>query len=108
MVIIEAREGGKGIGVMGKDGKVNFEELDVLINAVGLEKTMIEAPDKGQQQTIYMRYGAKANVGNIQPRDVMSTAALRAGLRGDTICTLRKEDWQKYHDAQKAPDDYRI
>jgi len=108
MVIIEAREGGKGIGVMGKDGKVNFDELDVLIDAVGLENTMIEAPDKGQQQTIYLRYGPKANVGNVQPRDVMSVAALRGGLRGDTISALRKEDWKKYHADQNAPDEYNI
>ena len=108
LVIIEAREGGKGIGVMGKDGKVNFEELDVLINAVGLENTMIEAPDKGQQQTIFMRYGAKANVGNIQPKDVMSVGALRGGLRGDTISALRKQDWKDYHTAQNAPGDYNI
>jgi len=75
MVIIEARESGKGIGVMDKDGKVDFGELDVIINAVGLANTMIEAPDKSQQQTIYMRYGPEANIGNVQPRDVMSTAA---------------------------------
>jgi phosphosulfolactate synthase len=108
MVIIEAREGGKGIGVMGKDGSVKFEELDVLIDAVGLENTMIEAPDKGQQQTIYMRYGPKANVGNVQPKDVMSAAALRAGLRGDTISSLRKDNWKKYHAGQNAPAEYNI
>lgn len=108
MVIIEARESGKGIGVMDKDGKVDFGELDVIIDAVGLGNTMIEAPDKSQQQTIFMRYGPEANVGNIQPRDVMSTAALRAGLRGDTISALRKEQWNKYHTSQKAPKDYMI
>ena len=108
MVIIEAREGGKGIGVMGKNGKVDFDELDVLVEAVGLENTMIEAPNKEQQQAIFMRYGPKANVGNVQPRDVMSAAALRGGLRGDTISALRKEDWQKYHSSEKAPDEYKI
>jgi len=108
MVIIEAREGGKGIGVMDKDGKVDFSELDVIIDAVGLANTMIEAPDKSQQQTIFMRYGPGANIGNIQPRDVMSAGALRAGLRGDTISTLRKEDWNKYHESQNAPDNYKV
>lgn len=108
MVIIEAREGGKGVGIMGKDGKVNFDELDVLIDAVGLENTMIEAPDKDQQQTIFMQYGPKANIGNVQPRDVMSVGALRGGLRGDTISALRKEQWKKYHTAENAPDIYSI
>lgn len=108
MVIIEAREGGKGTGVMGKDGKVDFAELDALIDAVGLEKTMIEAPDKGQQQTIYMRYGPKASIGNVQPRDVLSVGALRAGLRGDTIIALRNDDWRTYHNSVSAPDVYKI
>jgi phosphosulfolactate synthase len=106
MVIIEAREGGKGIGVMDEKGKVRFDELDLIINAVGLEKTMIEAPDKGQQQTIYMRYGAKANIGNVQPKEVVAASALRAGLRGDTISVVRANDWKKYHASQNAPADY--
>jgi len=108
MVIIEAREGGKGIGVMGKDGKVNFDELDVIIDAVGLANTMIETPEKGQQQTVFMRYGAGANIGNVQPRDVLSAVALRSGLRGDTIRALRKKKWEKYHAAEGAPDDYKL
>ncbi len=107
MVIIEARESGKGIGVMGKSGEVNFTELDVILDAVGLEKTMIEAPEKAQQQAIYMKYGPKANIGNVQPRDVLSVGALRSGLRGDTISALRKDDWKKYHDSVHAPDDYK-
>jgi len=108
MVIIEARESGKGIGVMDKDGKIDLSELDVIIDGVGLDNTMIEAPDKSQQQTIYMRYGPRANIGNVQPRDIMSTGALRVGLRGDTISTLRKGEWNKYHESQKAPANYKV
>jgi len=106
MVIIEAREGGKGIGVMDKDGKVDLSELDIIIQAVGLENTMIEAPEKGQQQTIFKHYGPCANIGNVQPRDVLSAGALRTGLRGDTISILRKEAWTKYHQAISAPENY--
>lgn len=108
MVIIESRESGKGIGVMGRSGEVDFTELDTILNAVGLDKTMIEAPEKNQQQAIYMKYGPGANIGNVQPKDAVAVAALRAGLRGDTISILRKEKWQKYHSAVKAPDDYKI
>jgi len=108
MVIIESRESGKGIGVMGKGGEVDFEELDTLLNAVGMDKTMIEAPEKSQQQAIYMRYGPKANIGNVQPKDAVAVAALRAGLRGDTIGILRKQAWTKYHKSVNAPPDYNI
>ena len=108
LVIIEGRESGKGIGVMNKEGKVQFDELDKIIENVGLDKVMIEAPDKGQQQEIFMRYGPRANVGNIQPRDILSVGALRTGLRGDTISALRKNAWENYHAKQKAPEDYDI
>ncbi len=108
MVIIESRESGKGIGVMGKSGEVDFTELDTILNAVGLDKTMIEAPEKNQQQSIYMKYGPKANIGNVQPKDAVAVAALRAGLRGDTIGLLRKQAWTKYHKSVNAPADYNI
>ena len=108
MVIIESRESGKGIGVMGKGGEVDFTELDTILNAVGMDKTMIEAPEKSQQQSIYMKYGPKANIGNVQPKDAVAVAALRAGLRGDTIGILRKKGWQKYHKSVNAPAEYNI
>ena len=108
MVIIEARESGKGIGVMDKNGKVDFKELDIIMNSVGLERVMIEAPEKSQQQAIFMRYGSKANIGNVQPRDVLSVGALRGGLRGDTISALREEEWRRYHSSQNAPSEYLI
>ena len=108
MVIIEARESGKGIGVMGKAGEVLFAELDEIIDAVGLENTMIEAPEKGQQQNIFMHYGPAANIGNVQPRDILSVGALRSGLRGDTISSLRLDSWKSYHEAVGAPGEYRV
>jgi len=108
MVIIEARESGKGIGVMGKAGEVLFAELDEIIDAVGLDNTMIEAPEKGQQQNIFMHYGPAANIGNVQPRDILSVGALRSGLRGDTISSLRQESWKSYHGSVGAPEEYRV
>ena len=108
MVIIEARESGKGIGVMGKGGEVLFDELDEIVNAVGLENTMIEAPEKNQQQNIFMHYGPAANIGNVQPRDILSVGALRSGLRGDTISSLRLDSWKSYHDSVAAPGEYKI
>jgi phosphosulfolactate synthase len=108
MVIIEARESGKGIGVMGKGGEVLFDELDEIVKAVGLENTMIEAPEKSQQQNIFMHYGPAANIGNVQPRDILSLGALRSGLRGDTISSLRLDSWKSYHRSVGAPEEYKV
>jgi phosphosulfolactate synthase len=108
MVIIEARESGRGIGVMGKGGEVLFDELDEIVKAVGLENTMIEAPEKSQQQNIFMHYGPSANIGNVQPRDILSVGALRSGLRGDTISSLRLDSWKSYHRSVGAPEEYKV
>lgn len=106
MVIIEARESGKGLGVISKTGEVDFSMLDRILNEVGIGNTMIEAPDKGQQQSLFMQYGPQVNIGNVQPQDILSVGALRSGLRGDTIKSLRLEDWKAYHQSVSAPDIY--
>ena len=49
-----------------------------------------------------------ANIGNVQPRDVLSVGALRSGLRGDTISSLRLDSWRKYHDSVAAPGEYKV
>lgn len=108
LVIIEARESGKGIGVMGKSGEVDFTELDKIIQAVGLANTMVEAPDKSQQQALFMKYGPEVNVGNVQPGDILSLGALRSGLRGDTISSLRVDQWNTYHQSVDAPAEYKL
>jgi len=108
MVIIESRESGKGIGIYDKSGEIDFEELDGIIKGVGLENTMIEAPNKNQQQMIFMHYGPMANIGNVQPSDILSVGALRSGLRGDTISALRLNSWKKYHESVDAPKEYQI
>jgi phosphosulfolactate synthase (CoM biosynthesis protein A) len=93
---------------MGKGGEVLFDELDRIVDAVSLANTMIEAPDKGQQQNIFMHYGPGANIGNVQPRDILSVGALRSGLRGDTISSLRLDSWKAYHKSVSAPPEYEV
>ena len=86
MVIIEAREGGKGIGVFDKSGAVDESEVDEIVAGVDdPEKLMWEAPIKNQQQYMILRFGTNVNLGNIPTTDVMALEALRQGLRGDTL-----------------------
>lgn len=86
LVIIEAREGGKGVGVFDKTGAVNEAEVDEIVAGVkDLEKLMWEAPIKSQQQYMILRFGNNVNLGNIPTSDVLALEALRQGLRGDTL-----------------------
>ena len=86
LVIIEAREGGKGVGVFDKTGAVDENEVDEIIAGVNdLEKLMWEAPIKNQQQYMILKFGNNVNLGNIPTTDVLALEALRQGLRGDTL-----------------------
>lgn len=84
--IVEAREGGKGVGVFDKSGAVDEIEVDQIVSGVDdLEKIMWEAPIKNQQQFMILRFGNNVSLGNIPTTDVLAMEALRQGLRGDTL-----------------------
>jgi phosphosulfolactate synthase len=86
VVIVEAREGGKGIGVFDKSGAVDEGEVDAIVAGVtDLDKLMWEAPIKNQQQYMILRFGNNVSLGNIPTTDVLALEALRQGLRGDTL-----------------------
>jgi phosphosulfolactate synthase len=84
-VIIEAREGGKNIGIYDKKGNVKEEEIDYLLKYIPEEKIIWEAPNKDQQVYFVLKLGKDVNLGNISTEDVTSLETIRRGLRGDTI-----------------------
>lgn len=86
-VIVEARESGKGIGIYGKEGDVHEHEVDIIVAMLDdcLDKLIWEAPLKNQQEYLILRFGPDVSLGNIQPREVLATEALRAGLRFETL-----------------------
>jgi phosphosulfolactate synthase len=86
LVIVEAREAGKGVGVFDKSGAVDESEVtDIVAGVDDLDKLMWEAPIKNQQQYMIMRFGNNVSLGNIPTTDVLALEALRQGLRGDTL-----------------------
>jgi phosphosulfolactate synthase len=83
-VLIEAREGGKDIGIYDECGNVKEDELEALAKANG-EKLIWEAPLKNQQTYLILKFGANVNLGNIAPEEVTALETMRRGLRGDTL-----------------------
>lgn len=98
MVIVEAREAGKGVGIFDQEGIIREEEVDNIIGGVeDLNWLMWEAPLKNQQQALILRLGVNVNLGNIPPDEVLALEALREGVRGDTLkkAYLEDKDWKK-------------
>lgn len=97
-VIVEAREAGKGVGIFDFEGKIKEEEVDHIIAGIEDVNCLIwEAPLKGQQQALILRFGVNVNLGNIPPDEVLALEALREGVRGDTLkrAYLKNKDWKK-------------
>jgi len=87
-IIIEAREGGKGLGIYDDKGSVKEDMVRSLVSAIGVENIIFEAPDKSQQVYLILHLGINVNLGNIRPDDVIPLETLRRGLRGDTLGKL--------------------
>jgi len=87
-VVIEAREGGKGIGIYDERGGVKKEMVSSLVSEIGVDNIIFEAPDKSQQVYLILLLGVNVNLGNIRTDDVIPLETLRRGLRGDTLGKL--------------------
>jgi phosphosulfolactate synthase len=86
-ILIEAREGGKGIGIYDECGNVKEDELEILAKT-DMEKIIWEAPLKNQQTYLILKFGPNVNLGNIAPEEITALETIRRGLRGDTLGKL--------------------
>lgn len=87
-VIIEAREGGRSLGVYDDSGRLIRDMARTLVEEIGSARIMFEAPDKSQQLGLILMFGPDVNLGNIRPDDVIPLETLRRGIRGDTFGKL--------------------
>ncbi|WP_458453149.1 phosphosulfolactate synthase [Methanobrevibacter sp.] len=85
LIIVEAREGGKNIGIFDKSGNAKEDEIDYILNNFNENKILWEAPNKDQQVFFILKLGNTVNLGNVSSEDITSLETLRRGLRGDTV-----------------------
>lgn len=85
LVIVEAREGGKNIGIFDGAGKAKEDEIDYILDNFESDKILWEAPNKDQQVFFILKLGNTVNLGNVSSDDITSLETLRRGLRGDTL-----------------------
>jgi len=89
LVILEARESGRGVGLFDEQGKPKDDVLAEMLRQLdSVERLMWEAPLKNQQVHLLKAVGPDANLGNIQAEDVLSLECLRRGLRSDTFLSF--------------------
>jgi phosphosulfolactate synthase len=86
-VIAEGRESGT-VGLYAADGSIRADVVDALLDHVGPERLVFEAPRKDQQAWLIRHVGPEVNLANVAPRDALGLEALRLGLRADTTLAL--------------------
>lgn len=83
MVIVEAMEAGRGVGIMDADGHPGEAGLKALVEAAGgPDRIIFEAPLRHQQEVFIDRIGSEVNLGNIPPHEVLVVEAARHGATG--------------------------
>lgn len=85
LIIVEAREGGKNIGIYDKAGNAKEDEIEYILDNFDGNKILWEAPNKDQQVFFILKLGNDVNLGNVSTDDITSLETLRRGLRGDTV-----------------------
>lgn len=83
-LVAEARESGT-VGIYRDSGEVREGLVQEILTKIPAEKILWEAPQKDQQLYFLSLIGANANLGNINPAEVVALEAMRLGLRGDSF-----------------------
>jgi len=83
-IVAEARETGT-VGLYRNSGEVREGLVQEILTKVPAEKIIWEAPQKDQQLYFLQLIGANANLGNINPSEVIALESMRIGLRGDSF-----------------------
>ena len=86
-ILTEGRESGM-VGLYAADGSVRGDVVDALLDRVGADRLIFEAPHRPQQAWLIRRIGPDVNLANVAPRDAAGLEALRLGLRADTTLAL--------------------
>lgn len=83
-LIAEAQEMGTA-GIYRDSGEVREGLVEEILTKVPAEKIIWEAPAKDQQLYFIKLLGCNANLGNINPAEVIALEAMRVGLRSDSF-----------------------
>jgi phosphosulfolactate synthase len=86
-IVTEGRESGT-VGLFSPSGEVRGDVVSAVVDAVGVECAVFEAPRKDQQAWLIRRFGPDVNLGNIPTGEILGVEALRLGLRADTFASV--------------------
>jgi phosphosulfolactate synthase len=83
LVVAEGRASGT-VGIFDAHGRPRDAVVEALVEGIGVDHVVFEAPRTAQQAWFVRRFGPDVNLGNVATSDVLGVETLRLGLRSDT------------------------
>ena len=82
-IVVEARESAQQIGLFDDSGKLNFDAAEAFAAAIGMERTIFEAPNKRSQFDFMRHFGNQVNLSNVRIEELLRVEIYRRGLHSD-------------------------
>lgn len=84
-IVVEARENANDVGLFDAKGAFNTDSAERFAKALGLDKTVFEAPNKASQFAILDHFGAEVNMTNVRIEELLRVEIYRRGLHSDAF-----------------------
>jgi phosphosulfolactate synthase len=86
---VEARESAVGIGLFDRNGRLNSRLAEQLVESLGLETLVFEAPSKPSQFALLDHFGPRVQLGNVPLDELLRVEIYRRGLHADAFAKDR-------------------
>jgi Uncharacterized conserved protein len=84
-LVVEAREGAKGVGLFDDNGNLNPAYADRFASTFGLETVIFEAPNKPSQFALLNHFGREVHLCNVRIEELLRVEIYRRGLHSDAF-----------------------
>jgi phosphosulfolactate synthase len=88
-LIVEARESAAGIGVFDEAGRLNVGLAERLVDGLGFDVLIFEAPSKASQFALLDHFGPRLRLGNVPLDELLRVEIYRRGLHADAFGKAR-------------------
>jgi phosphosulfolactate synthase len=85
LVVVEARESARGVGMFDSEGKLNATYADRFAEEFGLDVAMFEAPNKPSQFAFLEHFGNQVHLCNVRLEELLRVEIYRRGLHSDAF-----------------------
>jgi phosphosulfolactate synthase len=82
-LVIEGRENAINVGLFDAHGSLDFDAAEKLVNALGMDKIIFEAPNKASQFAFLKHFGPEVELCNVRLEELLRVEIYRRGLHSD-------------------------